>query len=135
MSATPSIIIQIPFQRLRQYAPIPQIILNKLYVLPALWEKFLHKVAINQCAGSYADPFLVVGIRPILQVPHKTVLHWIGMNVTAQMQQVIVVKDRLGLEVAFKQGARMLVPLVVCLDVAVIHALWQQAGGMVPIDP
>ena len=87
------------------------------------------EVAVYETAGAGFDPFMVVGVGPVVEGADDTMQDRVGVDVAAEMEQVMLVGDGFDLDGAFEDGAAVLVFEVVGFTVAVEDALGQQAGA------
>lgn len=87
------------------------------------------KIAVNQDAGAGFDPFVVVGVGPVVEGTGEAVADGVGVDVAAKVEQVVFVGNGFDFDGPFKNGAAVLVFEVVGFAVAVEDALGEQAGA------
>ena len=75
----------------------------------------VHEIPVDQCAGLFTNPYQVVRVRPIARVVYEAVFDRIGMDVTAQLQQVVIIGDDCYPVSTFKLRAGVVATLVVDL--------------------
>ena len=89
--------------------------------------------AIHQCAISFADPFEIIGIRPIGGIGNQAVFHWVCMDVTAKVEQVGEGLNRLCAETPFKKYPALTVSFVVGFGITVENGLRHDPRRHIPI--
>ena len=95
-------------------------------------EAGLDEVVVDEGARPVADPFVVVGVGPIGEGADEAVFDGVGVDVAADMDEILPVVDVNGLEAAFEQGAGVLVPSVVGFGVGVEDVLGTWPAGSLP---
>ena len=77
---------QIPPQFFGQI-PRTDVIQDKFPVLLGLGKMSLHEGLINQSPVPFANPFQMVGVRPVGGVIDKIVFDWVGMDIAAEVEK------------------------------------------------
>ena len=91
--------------------------LDESYVLFGRLEKGLNEVMVNQCTRTLSDPLAIVTVRPILGPTYQPSDYRVQVNVSAQVDDVLVRVNVDTLETPFKERATAPLLFVVGLSV------------------
>ena len=107
---------------------VAQIIQYELAVAIGCGEMVANEVVVYEVARAGSNPFMVIGVGPVIKGAGDTVEDGVRMDVAAQMEQIALVGDGLDFDRPFEDSATVLIFQVVGLAITVEDALGEQTG-------
>jgi hypothetical protein len=62
----------------------------------------LDKILIDRQTVPFFHPFQVITVRPLSWIEHQSIFHGVGVNVTAEVEQIHIISDRFGSKTMLK---------------------------------